>query len=414
MEVNGAVLQELLERMNLLCDNFVDGDGEVATVPYSLSQLLEIAVTHKSSSLNINVGSAPALRINGVLSLVESAPLSGSDCRKLLSPVLTAHLKSQLVKSGHAQTCVAGSGTGFKVNLFLERGNLCASFKRLRIDIPKLETLGLDVAFVEKILEQPTGLILLSGLPRSGKINTLAALISYLNDTRLMRIVDLERPIQFWHENRSSTILQREIGLDTPSFASGIKQAMDLDADVIGISELPDREAAALAIRAAVSKKLVIAVLDATSSVQSLERLVSSFSEGESRRYLPVLSNALRVVIHQTLVNRNDNRGVIPTFEILANNDPICAQLKDGKVDQLDRLMREGNMQTLGKSLSRLVSIGLVAEDEAKRYVSDPEEIKVNKDPLVAAATAPLTENGQAETSADDMDVSDTPLMSWL
>ncbi len=407
MEVNGSVLQELLNRMTILCDHFAESDSEAATVPYKLTQLLDIAVAHGASALNINVGSAPTLRINNMLSVVEGSPLSDADCRKLLKPVLTSYLRNQLVKEGHAETCIAGGGSGFKVHLFLERSHICASFHRLRTDIPKLETLGLSGSLVENILEQPSGLILLTGLPRSGKINTLAALVSHINATRLARIVTLENPIQFWRYNQLSTILQREVGVDVPSFSTGIQQAIDQDADVLGISEIPDRETATFAIRAATNNKLVIAVLDATSPDRGLERILSSFDEQERAKMAPIFANALRIVLHQTLVNRSDGRGVIPAFEILVNNDEIHEELKNGRTDKLTWIMQEHNMQTLGKSLSRLVSAGLVDKEEALHYLSDPSELQIDKDSLANLGdydSEPVT----------DVDTNDTPLMSWL
>lgn len=407
MEVNGSVLQELLNRMTILCDHFAESDSEAATVPYKLTQLLDIAVAHGASALNINVGSAPTLRINNVLSVVEGSPLSDADCRKLLKPVLTSYLRSQLVKEGHAETCIAGGGSGFKVHLFLERSHICASFHRLRTDIPKLETLGLSGSLVENILEQPSGLILLTGLPRSGKINTLAALVSHINATRLARIVTLENPIQFWRYNQLSTILQREVGVDVPSFSTGIQQAIDQDADVLGISEIPDRETATFAIRAATNNKLVIAVLDATSPDRGLDRILSSFDDQERAKMAPIFANALRIVLHQTLVNRSDGRGVIPAFEILVNNDEIHEELKNGRTDKLAWIMQEHNMQTLGKSLSRLVSAGLVDKEEALHYLSDPSELQIDKDSLANLGdydSEPVT----------DVDTNDTPLMSWL
>ncbi len=407
MEVNGSVLQELLNRMTILCDHFAESDSEAATVPYKLTQLLDIAVAHGASALNINVGSAPTLRISNTLSVVEGSPLTDADCRKLLKPVLASYLRSQLVKEGHAETCIAGGGSGFKVHLFLERSHICASFHRLRTDIPKLETLGLSGSLVENILEQPSGLILLTGLPRSGKINTLAALVSHINTTRLARIVTLENPIQFWRYNQLSTILQREVGVDVPSFATGIQQAIDQDADVLGISEIPDRETATFAIRAATNNKLVIAVLDATSPDRALERIISSFDEQERAKMAPIFANALRIVLHQTLVNRSDGRGVIPAFEILVNNDEVHEELKNGRTDKLAWIMQEHNMQTLGKSLSRLVSAGLVDKEEALHYLSDPSQLQIDKDSLANLGdydSEPVT----------DIDTNDTPLMSWL
>lgn len=420
MEISGSVLQELLNRMTLLCDHLDDSFGEPSTVPYTLTQLLEIAAEHRASVISINIGTPPALRINGQLSFVEGDPLNDADCRKLLAPVCTPELREQLYKSGQAQSCIPCSGSGFKAYLYLERGHLCASLHRLRSDIPKVSALGLGGSQVTSILEQPSGLILLTGLPRSGKINTLASLISHMNTTRLARIITLEKPIQFWHYSQSSTVLQREVGTDVPTFPEAIRQALNQDVNILGISAIPDRETASAAIRAAAGGKLVIAVMDATSSVQALERILEACKTEEGSGMTAIFAKSLRAVLHQTLVNRSDKRGVIPAFEILSCNDEVQAELRSGSAAKLSAIMKKSGMQTLGKSLSRLVAAGLVKKEDALECLQDPAELDLDgevgnlNDTIIAAGATPSQAALYDEAAEGTLDTEDTPLMSWL
>jgi len=395
-----SALERLLERLCVALEGLSDGPSEPATVPYSLAQLLELAVQHRASLLHLNVGSPPMLRINERLRPIGQHRITRGDCHHLLSPVLSSENRRRLDRGEEVDFCHAAAGGGFRFNLYVERGQMGASIRRLRTDIPRLEDLGLSGGVVEEVLSENYGLIVLAGPPRCGKINTLAALLSYLNAHRPVRIVSLEQPIQFWHENLSGTMIQREIGSDTSSFARGVHQAVLQDPDVLALTELPDRDTAELVIRAAAGGHLVIAVLDASSCVRAVERLLGAFQDDPDMRVTKTLGRALRVVMCQTLVERADGRGVIPAFEILHNTDEVSQGLRSGRLDDLHLVMRTSGMQTLGRALSRLVDSGLVNREEALQYLDDPNELEVHQQVDYAA------ESAQSEE--------ETPLMSWL
>jgi twitching motility protein PilT len=369
-------------------------------VPYSLVQLLELAVQHRASLLHLNVGSPPILRINERLRPIGEHRMTRGDCHHLLAPVVSREHRRSLERGQEVDFCYAAAGSGFRFNLYVERGQVGASIRRLRTDIPRLEDLGLSGGVVEEVLSENFGLIVLTGPPRCGKINTLAALLSYLNAHRQARIVSLEQPIQFWHQNLNGTMIQREIGSDTASFARGVQQAVLQDPDVLALTELPDRDTAEFVIRAAAGGHLVIAVLDASSCARAVDRLISTFHDDADSRVSKTLSRALRVVMCQTLVQRADGRGMIPAFEILHNTDEVCQELRSGRVDDLHWIMRTSGMQTLGRALSRLVDAGLVTQDEALQHLDDPAELELRRQ-VASASESPQSEE-------------DTPLMSWL
>lgn len=411
MDMNASVMQEILSRLNLICDFVTDTQGGTYNVIYSLLQLLDLSDQHRASAVYISPGSVPSLRINGQINLMNSAPLTVADCRKLLSPILTPELLTKLYGCGQAETFVTGSKSGFKVYLNLNMGNVCATFHRLRDDIPKLTNLGLSGKLIEGILSSP-GLVLITGLPRSGKINTLASMISHINVTRQARIITLEKPIQFWHRNKSSVVIQREVGTDVPSFSVGIEQTVKQELDVLGVDEITDRETLVQVVRAATSGRLVLAVLDATSASQALERLVGSLNVDGYQNLIPMLASSLRLVLHQTLVERTDGRGVTPAFEILANNDAISNEIVQNRInaEQIDEIMRSHNMQTLDHSLGRLVASGIVSEQEASKYLKAPLDL----------SAASYSNNKQSQTGINVMtedtilEDTDTPMMSWL
>ena len=301
--------------------------------------------------------------------------------------------------------CFPASGTGFRLNLYMERGNLSASIRRLRSDIPNLTDLGISGGVFEQLLLEPSGLILLTGSPRCGKINTLAALIAHICSNRNVRIISLEQPIQFWHQNSLGTVVQREVGVDTISFAQGVQQAVLQDPDVIALTDLPDRETAEFAIRAAAGGHLVLATLDATSSVRALERLTSTFMDSDnSDKALNTLSKALRLVLFQTLVPHAQTMNMIPVFEILVNTEEVRRELRHGNVDRLYSIMVQNSMQTLGKALGRLVSAGTVTREVALQFVSTPSELDQFHQ-----------EDDTSSSSASNTPISsDNPLISWL
>jgi len=397
-------LEGVLERLAQVLEGLDETSNEPSEVPYSLAQLLDLVVQHRASLLHLNVGSPPLLRINSQLVPIGEHRITRGDCRHLLAPVLTRPHRQSLESGKEVDLCHAAAGTGFRFNLYRERGEIGASIWRLRTDHPPVRRdLGLSGGLVEQALSEPSGLILLAGHPRCGKINTLAAFLAHLNQHRPSRIVSLEQPIQFWHHNLKATMIQREVGSDTASFAHGVQQAVLQDPDVLALSELPDRDTAELVIRAAAGGHLVIAALDASSSVRAIDRLVGTFQEDPDPRVVKTLSRALRLVVCQTLIQRTDGRGMIPAFEILLNNEEVRQEIRDGRIDNLHWIMQNSDMQTLGKSLSRLVEVGLVAHEEALLHVEDPSELDLSVESATSFEAAP------SQSSEEE-----TPLMSWL
>lgn len=395
-------LNATLQRLTAAVEGLAEKSGP--KLNFSLDQLLAVMVKHKGTFLHLNGGSFPMLRINHELVPVGDQVISPRECQALLATVLHQEHLLALARGMEVGFGYAMDGAGFRFHVYQERGLLGASIRRIRTDIPPLQQLGLSGSVVEKLLDARQGLILLVGRPRCGKINSFAALISHLNQQQRVRIVTLESPIQFWHESQKATIVQREVGVDTETYTHGVRQAVLQDPDILAVGELPDPETVEVVIQAAAGGHLVLAMLDAPSSVRAVDQIVEAFYQNNDQRMMRQFARVLKLVVCQHLVPRADGRGKLPAFEILENNEDVANAISQGETSSLHNIMREEGMQTLARHLSRMVDVGLVAHDEAAKLVDDPSELAVMEEtPTAVPVSTP-------SIMMDD----DTPLMNWL
>ena len=397
-------LNTTLQRLTVAVDGLAEKSGHLK-LNFSLDQLLAVMVKHRGTYLHLNGGSFPMLRINHELVPVGEQVLSNRECQALLSQVLHQEHLLALARGMEVGFGYAMDGAGFRFNVYQERGQLGASIRRIRTDIPALQFLGLSGSVVEKLLDQRQGLILLAGRPRCGKINTFAALISHLNQQQRVRVVTLESPLHFWHESKKATIIQREVGVDTETFAHGVRQAVLQDPDILAVGELSDPETLETVIQAAAGGCLVLAMLDAPSSVRAVDQIVEAFYQNNDQRMMRQFARVLKVVVCQHLVPLTGGRGKLPAFEILENNGEVAECLARGEASGLHNIMREEGMQTLARHLSRMVDVGLVSRDEAAKLVDDPAELVFMEEQPTTAPPPPTP-----TLSLDD----DSTLMNWL
>lgn len=397
-------LNATLERLSAAVEGLAEKSG-TPKLSFSLDQLLAVMVKHRGAFLHLNGGSFPMLRINHELVPVGEQAISPRECQALLSQVLHQEHLLALARGMEVGFGYALDGAGFRFHVYQERGLLGASIRRIRTDIPPLQQLGLSGSVVEKLLDQRQGLILLVGRPRCGKINTFAALIEHLNQQQRVRVVTLESPIQFWHESKKATIIQREVGVDTETYVHGVRQAVLQDPDILAVGELPDPETVEVAIQAAAGGHLVLAMMDAPSSVRAVDQIVEAFYQANDQRMMRQFARALKLVVCQHLVPRADGRGKLPAFEILENSNDVADSLSRGETSNLYSAMRDEGMQTLARHLSRMVDVGLVTREEASKLVEDPSELVFMEEQPSAAPPPPTP-----SILMDD----DTPLMSWL
>ena len=370
---------------------------------FVLSDLLDELARLKGNFLHVNAGAPPTIRAGEQLLALTEELLTPTDCRSLARACLSPEQIKHCYSGQELDLNLIDGENGFRVHAYLERGCPALAIRRIRTDIPKLVELGLSGSSVENFLgAKDGGLMLLAGRPRSGKLNTYASLIQFINQQQSCRIVSVEPVVQFWHRSERSVVVQREVGSDTRSFSRAVRQAVQQDPDILCVGAIPDPETAEILLQAAAGGHLVVGILDSSSAVRAVESFLSAFDPGNSR-LRTLVSRVLRLVVCQHLVGRADGKGQDPAHEILECNRDVCEVIQRGELGEIHRLMDHFGMQTLGRHLSRMIEVGMVNYDDALKLV-DVTQLEVSRPSQLKLA--PPT----SESDVDD----ETPLMSWL
>lgn len=381
------------------------GHPAINSLSYNVVQLLGVAVKHGGSLLHLNPGSPPTVRIQDELVTIGSGALTREQCCHLVLSLLNPEQKKLLFQGREINFTMQDSQLGgFRLHAYLDRGCPSASLQQVLTEIPRLHDLGLSGSAVERFVGSQSGLMLLTGRPRCGKINTFASLLTYINQNRKVRIVSIEPQIHIYHQPGEGTLIQREVGVDTQGFAQAIRQARNQDPDILAVGGIPDRETAEALIQEAASGRLVIALMDGANCANAIDQY-SRAIYSEDGRSLVRLGHVIKLVVCQYLVNRADGRGKAPVFEILEGTPDVQRAVATADTSSLYHIMREEGMQTLGRHLSRLLDVGWITREEALQHVDSSElESEIPDYGYNDYQEAP------AAQSLDDA----APLMNWL
>ncbi|PWC13872.1 type IV pilus twitching motility protein PilT [Brenneria corticis] len=329
----------------------------------NVDEWVALSVKHNASDLHLCSGHPPMLRIDGQLRSENTLPRL---CTEQLEQWCAAWLEPsqlrQLQRSGQVDCALMlTDGPRLRVNLFRQRQGLSAALRIIPSTHPSLTTLRAPPALSE-LIEQPDGLILLSGATGSGKSTTLAAMIAALNQRCHRHVITLEDPIEFIHTSGQCLIQQREIGRDSASFALALRAALRQDPDVILLGELRDSETIRLALTAAETGHLVLATLHTRSATQAVDRLVDVFPGAEKAFVRSQLAACLRAVVAQKLLPMPQG-GRVALFEVLTATSAVGNLIREGKSHQLPSLIQTGaqaGMQTFEQSRQQRCREGLL------------------------------------------------------
>jgi len=357
----------------------------------SLADLLGVLLENKGSDLHIQSGEVPIGRINGDLGRFEMPALTDNDVMSLVREVLGSDEKVkefQSTKDCDAAIAIPDLGR-FRVNLFYQRNRPGLVLRTIGTKIPTIEQLELP-AVLKTIAAANDGLVLVTGATGSGKSTTLAALIDHINATQACHIMTLEDPIEFVHGNKLALINQREIDVDSSTFASALKHVLRQDPDVILIGEMRDSESASVALTAAETGHLVFGTLHTQDAPESLERLINLFPTDRITQVRMQLSLGLRAIICQKLLPRTGG-GRTAALEIMINSPRIKKLVLEGdttKIPAAIQASRSDGMQTFNQALVDLVKGGKVEEAEALKYSPKPDELKMNLKGIYSGTSA--------------------------
>ena len=348
-----------------------------------IEDLLKELVELHGSDLHISAGLPPVARVDGKLRRMEHEDLTPDDVEYLLFPMMTNEQRRTLEQDWELDFSYGVEDIGrFRVNFYKDKGSYAAAFRTIATVAPQLEALGMP-PIVSQIVERPRGLILVTGPTGSGKSTTLAAMIDYINRTRAEHILTIEDPVEFVHTSKTSIIHQRELGMDTRSFANALKSALREDPDVILVGEMRDHETISLALTAAETGHLVYGTLHTSSAAQTIDRIIDVFPEGQQGQIRVQLANSLVAVFSQTLLPKRlpdgTQKGRVMAQEIMVVTPAIANLIREAKAAQIYSTIQTSSgsgMQTLESALADLYKQGLVSLEDAISKSSKPAELK--------------------------------------
>jgi twitching motility protein PilT len=359
-----------------------------------IDDLLRIAVARKASDLHLKVGNFPCLRVDGELIALSDQPrVAAEEMLNMAFSMMSNRQKQKFKENAELDMAYGVAGLGrFRVNVFQQRGNVGVVLRVIPTKIRALDELYLP-KIVEKVCDEPRGLVLVTGITGSGKSTTLAAVIDRINSTRAEHIITIEDPIEFLHRDKKGFVNQREVEVDTPSFASALRASLRQDPDVILVGEMRDLETIATALHAAETGHLVFSTLHTLDAVETINRIIAVFPPPEQKQIRLQLAATLRAVISQRLVRRADNNGRVPAIEVMI----ATAFIRECIITpEKTRLIREAiaagtsqyGMQTFDQSLYDLYQQGLISFETALESASNPDDFKLRVQGIASTSDA--------------------------
>src|ERR671919_2773594 len=283
-----------------------------------VNDLLKIAVDHGASDLHLKVGSYPMMRVRGdLIPASEERRLDHEETVAMAAAVMSTTQRQKFKDSQEIDLAYSVPGLGrFRCNVFQQRGTIGMVLRVIPVQVRGIDALGLPPV-LQRISQEERGLVLVTGTTGSGKSTTLAAMIDYINNTRSTHIITIEDPIEYLHRDAQSIINQREIGVDTRSFAYALRSALRQDPDVILVGEMRDMETIETALHAAETGHLVFSTLHTLDAAETINRIISMFPPHQQKQIRLQLAAVLRAVISQRLIPKADGKGRAPAVEVM-------------------------------------------------------------------------------------------------
>ncbi|MEI9893604.1 MAG: PilT/PilU family type 4a pilus ATPase [Chthoniobacter sp.] len=343
------------------------------------SRILQGAVSAGASDVHLKVNSPVVFRLSGELVPVEAPLPTTGWFDTILAQIVPESARPQLEKDHEVDFAYTLPGVGrFRVNVFQQRSSYVMALRAVKAQVRLFQELHLPPIFA-RIAEAPHGIVLVTGATGSGKSTTLAAMVEHINITAKKHIITLEDPIEYLFDDKQSVIEQREVGIDTTSFASGLKNVLRQDPDVIVIGEMRDSASVMAAISAANIGHLVVATLHTVDAAKSVQRILEFFPGTDREPTRQQLATTLHAVICQRLV-RTPAATIIPAVEVMLNTAAVSKLIHGGNLEKLPAAIELGagdGMQTFDQALYDMAKSGTITQEEAMANSPTPEALKM-------------------------------------
>jgi twitching motility protein PilT len=342
-----------------------------------IEPLLDALFDQGASDLILSVGSPPSLRIDGQLIAAASRPLTEEHTEKMVDKLLSADHRETLKQTGSVDFSFQWTDRGrVRGNAFQQRGYYALALRAIPSQIPSFSELRLP-SIAERLVELPRGLILSTGPTGAGKSTTQASMLDWINRSRAQHIVTIEDPIEYVHHTRRCVVEQRELGLDTPSFADALRSVLRQDPDVLLVGEMRDLDSIRMALAIAETGHLVFTTLHTNDTTQAINRIVDVFPGDQQQQIRVQLAASLQAVIYQQLLPLRGG-GRVAAFEVLMANSAVKNLIRENKTMQLRNVIatsRGEGMQTLEASINELIDEGVIDWEDGLAVSLYPKEI---------------------------------------
>ena len=348
----------------------------------TIKELLSAGVRSGASDLHLKAGLPPVLRIDGTLQTSRLRPLEEEDVEAFLAEMIPDHLQVEFKETSEADFSFGGNNGGgrFRVNAFRQRGVVSVAVRILSEPDKTFAELGLPPV-LEHLVDEPRGLILVTGPTGSGKSTTLAALVDAINSRRKANIITVEDPIEVVHRDKLSMVHQREVGADTATFGEALRRVLRQDPDVILIGEMRDVATIDAALKAAETGHLVLSTLHTLDTTETISRILDFFPAGLQRQIRLLLAGSLKGILSQRLIPRADGAGRLPAVEVLINTERVAERIADpGLTHEIEDVLAEGayyGMETFDQCILRMLADEKITLEAALRHASKPADLKL-------------------------------------
>ena len=355
------------------------GDALEKEALQQLNDLLRELIKREGSDLHLQVGKPPVIRLDGSLYYTKFPELTIEDSRRILFSIMNDEQRAQFRKKLELDLSYElGDEARFRVNVFIQRGRLGAAFRLIPTYVKTIDEWGLP-PILKKLALAPRGFILITGPTGSGKSTSLAAMVEEINLNQRRHIITIEDPIEFSFQDKKSIIQQREVDVDTHSFANALLHIMRQNPDVIMVGEMRDLETIELALSAAEMGSLVLGTLHTRTTYQAVDRVIDVFPADRQEQVRLQLSTSLTAVMSQTLVPLSSGVGRVAAFEVMVCIDSIRNAVREGKPQQIPSLIQAGGqhgMVLMDRSLQDLVATRQVKYLDALSRSADPKHFE--------------------------------------
>ena len=336
--------------------------------------LIDIVIKQGASDMNLGAGRVPILRIDGQIVRTKGSPLTDEDIENIVKIILNEEDQKKLARDLSVDAAFSYRDMArFRINVYYKLGKLAVAMRFIPTNTKSIEDLRLPPV-INKFVDMREGLVLVVGPTGHGKTTTVASLIHSINQKRQEHIVTIEDPVEYIYKPMHSVIDQREVGNDVLDFSGGLREALRQDPDVIFVGEVRDLATVRTTITAAETGHLVFATVNASSTAQSINRIINLFPEGEQSQIRHNLSITLSGIIAMRLVP-SVHGGRYPAVEVLFCTKSVKNMIRTNKIHEIDMVIEtnaELGMISMDRSLVGLVKAGEISPDVAREYAIDP------------------------------------------